>query len=198
MAEEELLGGLLEPTNEAYAVAKIAGIKICQAYRRQYGCDFISVMPTNLYGPSDNFDLDTAHVLPALIRKFHEARVRGDSEVVIWGSGLPRREFLFVDDLADACYLLMQVYSETQHINVGTGEDLSIAELAATIRDQIHPDAELVFDTTKPDGMPRKLLDVSRIHELGWRHRTRLRDGIAATYRWYQEVESQSASLGTG
>jgi GDP-L-fucose synthase len=185
MKEEYLLTGRLEPTNEAYAIAKIAGIKLCQAYRRQYGCDFISAMPTNLYGPGDNFDLESSHVLPAMIRKFHDARVAGTNEVVIWGTGAPRREFLHVDDLADACLFLMQRYADAEHINVGTGEDLSILELARLVRDVVHPAAELTFDRTKPDGTPRKLLDVSRLHALGWQHRIGLRDGIAATYEWF-------------
>jgi GDP-L-fucose synthase len=185
MKEEHLLTGTLEPTNEAYAVAKIAGIKLCEAYRRQYGDDFISAMPTNLYGPNDNFDLASSHVLPAMIRKFHEAKVAGEREVVIWGTGAPRREFLHVDDLADACVFLMQHYDGSTHINVGTGEDLSIRELAELVASIVYPAASLVFDTSKPDGMPRKLLDVSRLHALGWRHRINLRDGIAQTYQWF-------------
>ena len=167
MKEEHLLTGRLEPTNEAYAVAKIAGIKLCEAYRRQYGCDFISAMPTNLYGPQDNFDLESSHVLPAMIRKFHDASVAGTKDVVIWGTGAPRREFLHVDDLADACLFLMQRYDSASHINVGTGEDLSILELAELVRDVVNPAANIVFDRTKPDGTPRKLLDVSRLHHLG-------------------------------
>jgi GDP-L-fucose synthase len=185
MPEEALLTGALEPTNESYAIAKIAGIKLCQAYRTQYGDDFISAMPTNLYGPGDNFDLTSSHVLPAMIRKFHDARVAGVREVQIWGTGSPRREFLHVDDLADACVFLMDRYDGTTHINVGTGEDLSIRELAEMVRSIIHPEATLTFDTSKPDGMPRKLLDVSRLHGLGWRHRIALADGIAATYAWF-------------
>jgi GDP-L-fucose synthase len=185
--EESLLTGLLEPTNEPYAIAKISGIKLCQAYRRQYGCDFISAMPTNLYGPNDNFDLQSSHVLPALMRKFHEAREQGRDEMVVWGTGSPKREFLHVDDLADACLFLMRHYDEDSHINVGTGEDLSIRELAETIRDIVAPGVRLTFDPTKPDGMPRKLLDVSRLHALGWRHRIELREGIAQTYRWFRE-----------
>jgi GDP-L-fucose synthase len=185
MKEEYLLSGLLEPTNEPYAVAKIAGIKLCQAYRRQYGCDFISAMPTNLYGPNDNFDLESSHVLPALIRKFHDAKVAGRNEVVIWGTGSPRREFLHVDDLADACLFLMERWDEDQHVNVGTGEDLTIKELAEMVRDIVHPKAKLVFDAGKPDGTPRKLLDVSRIHALGWRHKIALADGIESTYVWF-------------
>ncbi len=190
MSEDELLSGPLEPTNEAYAIAKIAGIKLCEAYRKQYGDCFISAMPTNLYGPNDNFDLTSSHVLPALIRKFHEARENGERSVEIWGSGTPRRELLHVDDLADACLFLMDRYNEGQHINVGTGQDLSIRELAETVRDVVYPDAVLRFDTTKPDGMPRKLLDVSHLHALGWRHRIELRDGVESTYRWFLEHQS--------
>jgi GDP-L-fucose synthase len=185
MKEEHLLTGLLEPTNEPYAVAKIAGIKLCEAYRRQYGSNFISAMPTNLYGPNDNFDLTQSHVLPALIRRFHDARVAGSAEVTIWGTGSPRREFLHVDDLADACVFLMDRYDETGHINVGTGEDLSIRELAEALKDVIHPGATLRFDASKPDGAPRKLLDVSRLHGLGWRHRISLHEGLATTYAWF-------------
>jgi GDP-L-fucose synthase len=201
MTEAQLLTGSLEPTNEAYAIAKIAGIKLCEAYRRQYGSNFVSAMPTNLYGPNDNFDLVSSHVLPAMMRKFHEAKVAGTREVVIWGTGTPRREFLHVDDLADACVFIMERYEDAQHINVGTGEDVSIRELAETLRDLIYPDADLVFDTTKPDGMPRKLLDVSRLHALGWRHRIELREGVAATYRWFLEnvthlLERSGASVG--
>ncbi len=185
MPEEALLTGALEPTNEAYAVAKIAGIKLCEAYRRQYGCDFISAMPTNLYGPHDNFDLNSSHVVPALMRKCHEARVAGEPSVAVWGTGRPRREFLHVDDLADACVFLMRHYSAEGHINIGTGEDVSIAELAALVRDVVYPEASLVFDSSKPDGAPRKLLDVSRIHAMGWHHRIALADGIRATYDWF-------------
>ncbi|HSB62478.1 MAG TPA: GDP-L-fucose synthase [Vicinamibacteria bacterium] len=185
MKEEHLLSGRLESTNEPYAVAKIAGIKLCQAYRRQYGCDFISAMPTNLYGPNDNFDLASAHVLPALIRKFHDALAAGRPEVEIWGTGTPRREFLHVDDLADACVFLMRRYDGAEHLNVGTGEDQTIRELAEIVRDIVHPGASLVFDASKPDGTPRKLLDVSRLHALGWRHRIGLREGIESSYRWF-------------
>lgn len=187
MREEYLLSGPLEWTNEPYALAKIAGIKLCESYRTQFGCDFISAMPTNLYGPNDNFDLNSSHVLPALIRKFHDAKSSHSPDVAIWGSGTPRREFLHVDDLADACVFLMNHYDESTHINVGTGTDLSIRELAETVRDIVYPQAELVFDAAKPDGTPRKLLDVSRLHQLGWRHRTELKDGIRATYRWFVE-----------
>ncbi len=192
MREEYLLSGALEPTNEPYAVAKIAGIKLCQAYRRQYGCNFISAMPTNLYGPNDNFDLTSSHVLPALIRKFHEAREGGRDEVVIWGTGTPRREFLHVDDLADACLYVMRHWEEEGHINVGTGEDLSIRELAELVRDVVHPSARLTFDRSKPDGMPRKLLDVSRLHGLGWRHRIPLREGILSSYKWFLSHRSMA------
>ncbi len=187
MTEAQLLTGALEPTNEAYAIAKIAGIKLCQAYRRQYGSNFISAMPTNLYGPNDNFDLASSHVLPAMIRKFHEARTAGAREVVIWGTGNPRREFLHVDDLADACVFIMKRYEAEEHVNVGTGEDISIRELAEILKEIIYPDAVLTFDSSKPDGMPRKLLDVSRLHALGWRHKVSLRDGIADTNRWFVE-----------
>ncbi len=188
--EEYLLTGPLEPTNESYAIAKIAGIKLCQAYRRQYGCDFISAMPTNLYGPNDNFDLTSSHVLPALIRKFHDAkelsaRTGEPAQVTVWGTGSPCREFLHVDDLADACLFLMRHYQRDEHVNVGTGEDLSIRELAELIRSIVAPQARILFDSDKPDGMPRKLLDVSRLHELGWRHSIDLKQGIRQTYEWF-------------
>jgi len=186
MTEDVLLTGALEPTNEPYAIAKIAGIKLCQASRRQYGCNFISAMPTNLYGPGDNFDLESSHVVPALIRKFHAAKEHGEREVEIWGTGTPRREFLHIDDLADACLFLMARYEDDEHINVGTGEDISIRDLALLIRDIVHPHAELVFDTSKPDGTPRKLLDVSRLTELGWTASTPLRQGLEATYEWFR------------
>jgi GDP-L-fucose synthase len=185
MKEEYLLSGPLEGTNEAYALAKIAGIKLCQSYRTQYGCDFIAAMPTNLYGPYDNFDLTSSHVLPAMIRKFHDAKMEGREEVVIWGTGTPRREFLHVDDLADACLFLMDHYNAAEHINVGTGQDLSIRELAELVREVVHPEARLMFDRGKPDGTPRKLLDVSRLHNLGWHHSRTLRDGVASTYEWF-------------
>ena len=185
MKEEELLNGPLEPTNEAYAIAKIAGIKLCQAYRTQYSSDFISAMPTNLYGPNDNFDLSSSHVLPAMIRKFHDAREAGRAEVVVWGTGTPRREFLHVDDLADACVFLMNNYNDAMHINVGTGEDLSIRELAELVRRVVHPAATIVWDDSKPDGTPRKQLDVSRLQALGWRHRVSLGEGIESTYQWF-------------
>jgi len=192
MAEQALLTGVLEPTNEPYAIAKISGIKLCQAYRRQYGCDFISAMPTNLYGPNDNFDLQSSHVLPALIRRFHEAHARGDHEVTVWGTGAPRREFLHVDDLADACLFLMRDYDGEEHINVGTGEDITIRELAEMVRATVAPEVRLRFDSGKPDGAPRKLLDVSRLHALGWRHRIGLREGIESTYAWFQDSQRGS------
>jgi GDP-L-fucose synthase len=185
MAEDALLAAPLEPTNEPYAIAKIAGIKLCESYRRQYGCDFISAMPTNLYGPQDNFDLTSSHVLPALMRKFHDSKIEGRRDVTIWGSGAPKREFLHVDDLADACLFIMRRYSDARHINIGTGEDLTIRELAEMVRDAVYPDARLVFDPTKPDGAPRKLLNVSKLHTLGWRHRIALRAGIESTYQWF-------------
>ena len=187
MTEDCLLTGPLEPTNEWYAIAKIAGIKMCQAYRRQYGFNAISLMPTNLYGPGDNFDLANSHVLPALLRKFHEAKVSRTPQVVVWGSGTPRREFLHVDDLADACLFLMQGYDEEAIINVGVGEDVSIAELAALVQRVVGYEGDIVFDASKPDGTPRKLLDVSRLGSLGWRARIGLEDGLRQTYRWYQE-----------
>jgi GDP-L-fucose synthase len=185
LREEYLLSGELEPTNEPYAVAKIAGIKLCQSYNRQYGTRFISVMPTNLYGPGDNFDLNSSHVLPALIRKFHEATVENAPEVGVWGSGTPRREFLHVDDLADACTFLMEGYEESEIINVGVGEDIRIAELAQTIKEVVGYQGRIVFDTSKPDGTPRKLLDVGRLAALGWKAKIALRDGIESTYAWY-------------
>ena len=196
MREEELLTGPLEPTNESYAVAKIAGIKLCQAYRAQYGCDFISAMPTNLYGPNDNFELESSHVLPALMRRFHEAKIHGRPEVVVWGTGSPRRELLHVDDLADACLFLMRHYAGDGHINVGTGEDLTIRELAETVREIVAPGIGLTFDATKPDGAPRKLLDVSRLHRLGWRHTIGLREGIEKTYAWFESSYGKVAAGG--
>jgi GDP-L-fucose synthase len=185
ITEEMLLTGPLEPTNEWYAIAKIAGIKLCQAYRRQYGHDFISAMPTNLYGPNDNFDLADGHVLPALIRRFHEAKQSGLSPVEVWGTGTPRREFLHVDDLADACLFLMRNYSDDSHINVGTGVDLTIRALAEKVRDVVFPDATLRFDTSKPDGTPRKVLDVTRLRTLGWEASITLDVGLAETYEWF-------------
>ena len=195
MTEEALLAGPLEPTNEFYAVAKIAGIKLCQAYRRQYGRNFISAMPTNLYGPNDNFDLTSSHVLPALIRKFHDAKQSRTTQVSVWGSGRPRREFLHVDDLASACVFLMEHYDGEAHINVGTGEDLSIRELAEMIRDVVHPQAQIVFDTSRPDGPPRKLLDVTRLRDLGWAPKLPLRAGIESTYRWFLDHQADARGL---
>ena len=183
--ESELLAGPLEPTNEGYALAKITGIKLCQTYRRQYGCNFISAMPTNLYGPGDNFDLSGGHVLPAMIRKFHESKVEGRTTVEIWGSGSPLREFLHVDDLADACTFLMEHYSGDDHINVGTGIDVSIRTLAEMVAEIVHPEARLVFDRSKPDGTPRKLLNVDRLESLGWQASVPLHEGIRSTYTWY-------------
>lgn len=191
LEESSLLTGPLEPTNQWYAVAKIAGIKMCQAYVRQYGWNAISVMPTNLYGPGDNFDLNTSHVLPALLRKFHTAKETGAPSVTIWGSGMPRREFLYVDDLADALCFLMDRYDSPEIINVGCGEDITIAELAALIREIVGFRGELEFDRSKPDGTPRKLLDVGKTAALGWRPRTKLADGIAATYEWFRANASR-------
>ena len=185
--EEYLLTGPLEPTNEWYAVAKIAGIKLCQSYRLQYGLNAISLMPTNLYGPGDNFDLQSSHVLPALIRKFHDAKANGAPEVTIWGTGSPRREFLHVDDMADAAVRLMEMYDEPEIVNVGTGEDVTIRELAELVREVVGFTGRLVFDTSKPDGTPRKLLDVSRLRALGWSPKIPLGEGIAKTYAWYLE-----------
>jgi len=195
MTEEALLTGPLEPTNEPYAIAKIAGIKLCQSYRAQYGANFISAMPTNLYGPCDNFDLTSSHVLPALMRKFHDASIGGARDVEIWGTGRPRREFLHVDDLADACLFLMDNYTGDSHINVGTGVDLSIRELAELVRDVVYPEAELRFDSSKPDGAPRKLLDVGRINRLGWKASIELREGVESTYAWF--LEHQRVLAGT-
>ena len=194
IAEHQLLQGELEPTNEAYALAKISGIKMCSSYRTQYGCDFISAMPTNLYGPNDNFDLQGSHVLPALIRKFHEAKLEGRKEVMIWGTGSPLREFLHVDDLADACIFLMDNYDDPEHINVGTGDDLPIRELAYIVRDIVHPEGELVFDTSRPDGTPRKVLNVEKLEKLGWKSSINLRDGIESTYKWFLEM-SESGEI---
>jgi GDP-L-fucose synthase len=183
--EEYLLTGALEPTNEWYAIAKIAGIKLCQAYRAQYGLNVISLMPTNLYGPGDNFDLKDSHVLPALIRKFYEAKTESRSEVVIWGTGTPRREFLHADDLASAAVFLMQRYDDSEIINVGTGEDITITELAQIVSSCVGYSGRIVFDKSKPDGTPRKLLDVSRLHALGWRHSISIDAGVLATYQWF-------------
>jgi GDP-L-fucose synthase len=185
ITEDQLLTGPLEPTNEWYALAKITGIKLCQAYRQQYGSNFISAMPTNLYGPNDNFDLQSSHVLPAMIRKFHEAKESGDPRVEIWGTGSPMREFLHVDDLAGACLFLMENFDEAEHINVGTGQDLTIRDLAELVGSIVYPDADLVFDSSKPDGMPRKVLDVSRLRGLGWQPTIPLPEGIRSTYEWF-------------
>lgn len=182
LKEEYLLTGVLEPTNEPYAIAKIAGLKMCDAYRTQYGCNFISVMPPNLYGPNDNYNLESSHVLPALIRKFHEAKKYQNPEITIWGTGNPRREFLHVDDLADACYFLMHKYNEAGFINIGTGEDLSIQELGLMVKQIIGYKGTITYDTTKPDGTPRKLLDVSKLHALGWHHQISFDEGIAKVY----------------
>ncbi len=187
MPEDALLTGPLEPTNQWYAIAKIAGIKLCQAYRRQYGCDFISVMPTNLYGPGDNFDLASSHVVPALIAKVHHAKVTGADAVEIWGTGSPKREFLYVDDLADAVEHVMRTYSGEEHINIGTGTDVTIAELAELVAKVVGFTGRLVFDPSKPDGSPRKLLDVSRLQALGWTARTALEDGLHRSCRWFLE-----------
>jgi GDP-L-fucose synthase len=185
ISENSLLTGPLEPTNEWYAIAKIAGIKLCQAYRRQYGFNAISAMPTNLYGPGDNFNLETSHVMPALIRKFHEAKVHGSATVVVWGSGKPRREFLYIDDLADALVFLMQRYDSEELLNVGWGEDLSIRELAQQVKATVGYDGAIEFDASKPDGTPRKLLDTTRLKSLGWNPRVRLEEGLRKTYEWY-------------
>ena len=185
LKEEYLLSGPLEPTNEWYAVAKIAGIKLCQAYQRQYGCKFIAAMPTNLYGPGDNFDLEKSHVLPAMIRNFHEAKLKRSPSVTLWGTGKVLREFLHVDDLADACMFLLQEYDDPEIVNIGVGDDLKIADLAAIVRDVVGFEGQIVYDASKPDGTPRKLVDTSKINALGWQANTGLRDGIESTYRWF-------------
>jgi GDP-L-fucose synthase len=194
--ESALLTGPLEPTNDAYAIAKIAGVLHVQALRRQYGLPYVSAMPTNLYGPGDNFHPRHSHVLPALIRRFHEARESGDAVVTVWGSGRPRREFLHVDDLARACLLLLQRYDAPEPINVGTGQDVTVAELARTVADVVGYRGRIAFDTGKPDGTPRKQLDVTRIRELGWRPAVKLRDGVAATYAWYREQATDRDATG--
>jgi len=186
LKEDYLLTGLLEPTNEPYAIAKIAGIKMCDAYRSQYGCDFISVMPTNLYGPNDNYDLQNAHVLPSLVRKFHEAKLNNSPEVTIWGSGSPKREFLHADDLADACVFLMNTYSEEGLVNIGTGEDISISDLALMIKEVVGYEGAIVYDSSKPDGTPRKLMDVSKLSQLGWTFSIPLKKGLELVYQDYQ------------
>ncbi|MFN8296317.1 MAG: GDP-L-fucose synthase [Chitinophagales bacterium] len=185
--ESYLLSGFLEETNEPYAIAKIAGIKLCESYKRQYGCDFISAMPTNLYGPSDNYDLNNSHVLPALIRKFHEAKINNVPEVVMWGSGSPYREFLHADDLANALYFLMQNYDGEEFVNCGSGVEITIKDLALLIKDIVGYEGNIVHDTTKPDGTPRKLTDVTKIHNLGWQHKINLRDGITSVYKEFSE-----------
>ncbi len=195
MKEEYLLTGELEPTNEPYAIAKIAGLKMCEAYNRQYGTNFIAVMPTNLYGPYDNFDLDNSHVLPALIRKFHEAKLEGKPVVEIWGTGEPRREFLHVDDLAEACLFLMEYYAGNDLVNIGIGEDITIQNLAYLIGEVLGFQGDLVFDTEKPDGTPQKLLDVTRINNLGWKARIGLREGIRETYKWYLEMRDNENQI---
>ena len=186
LKEDYLLTGLLEPTNEPYAIAKIAGIKMCDAYRSQYGCDFISVMPTNLYGPNDNYDLQNAHVLPSLVRKFHEAKINNAPEVSIWGSGSPKREFLHADDLADACVFLMNTYSDEGLVNIGTGEDISISDLALMIKEVVGYEGAIVYDASKPDGTPRKLMDVSKLSKLGWNYTIPLKKGLEMVYQEYQ------------
>ncbi len=183
LKESYLLTGLLESTNEPYAIAKIAGIKMCEAYRAQYGCNYISVMPTNLYGPNDNYDLQNSHVLPAMIRKFHEAKVRGDQSMELWGTGSPMREFLYADDLAEACLFLMETYNEAELVNIGTGVDVTIKELAETVQKIVGFTGEIKWDTNRPDGTPRKLMDVSKLHGLGWKHRIELSDGIQLAYQ---------------
>ncbi|MFH1195235.1 MAG: GDP-L-fucose synthase [bacterium] len=192
LKEEYLLTGELEPTNEPYAIAKIAGIKLCESYYRQYGCNFFSVMPTNLYGPFDNYNLQTSHVIPALIRKFHEAKLKNEKEVVVWGTGNPKREFLFVEDLAEAVYFLMNTINAgdlykngISHLNIGTGVDMTIAELAEIIKKVTGFSGEIIFDTTKPDGTPRKLLDVTRLTDLGWKYKTSLEEGLRIAYEWF-------------
>lgn len=187
LKEEYLLTGLLEPTNEPYAVAKIAGIKMCDAYRAQYGCNFISVMPTNLYGPNDNYNLKSSHVLPALLRKIHEAKINNDPQVTVWGTGTPKREFLHADDMADACFYLMQHYNEEGLVNIGVGQDISISDLAHMIQEIVGYTGKLVFDTTKPDGTPRKLMDVSKLHSFGWKASITLKEGITQVYQDIQK-----------
>lgn len=187
MKEEYLLSGYLEPTNEAYAIAKIAGLKMCQFFKRQYGDNFISCMPTNLYGPHDNYDLNNSHVMPALIRKFHEGKVNNSPQVEVWGTGKPIREFLYVDDMADACVFLMENYDGEEHVNIGTGEEVSIGSLAEMLKEVVGFEGELVFNTGKPDGTMRKLTDVSKLHGLGWKHRVELRYGVERAYGWFKE-----------
>lgn len=190
LKESYLLSGYLEPTNEPYAIAKIAGIKMCEAYRAQYGCNFISVMPTNLYGTNDNYDLVNSHVLPAMIRKFHEAKEIGASDMTLWGSGSPMREFLHADDLAEACLFLMEQYNESELVNIGTGEDVTIKNLAALVKQIVGFQGEIVWDSTKPDGTPRKLMDVSKLHGLGWHHKIALEDGIKLAYQDFLKLNA--------
>ncbi len=192
LTEDYLLTGPLEETNEPYAIAKIAGIKMCDAYRSQYGCNFISVMPTNLYGPNDNYDLKNSHVLPALIRKFYEAKQNGNSEVVVWGTGTPKREFLYADDLADACVFLMETFNEPGLVNIGVGDDLSIKEFAQTVKEVTGFEGDIVFDTSKPDGTPRKLMDVSKLHSLGWKHKVSLQEGIELAFADFLKKHQQT------
>lgn len=189
--EEYLLSGYLEPTNEAYAIAKIAGLKMCQFFKKQYGDNFISCMPTNLYGPNDNFDLSNSHVMPALIRKFHEAKVNNDLMVEVWGSGKPLREFLYVEDMADACVFLMENYEGDEHVNVGTGAEVSILSLAEIVKKVVGYEGKVIFNADMPDGTPRKLLDVSKLHELGWRHNVELEEGVKLAYEWFREEGSK-------
>jgi len=196
LKEECLLSGPLEPTNEWYAVAKIAGIKMCQAYQRQYGCKFIAAMPTNLYGPGDNFDLEKSHVLPAMIRKFHEAKLGQKPAATLWGTGKALREFLHVDDLAEACLFLMEKYEHPEIINIGTGQDQSIADLAGIVRDVVGFEGEIVYDASKPDGTPRKLVDVGKINSLGWQAKINLREGVAQTYQWFLDNQTELRGIG--
>ncbi|HRO42057.1 MAG TPA: GDP-L-fucose synthase [Flavipsychrobacter sp.] len=191
MKEEYLLTGLLEETNEPYAIAKIAGIKLCEAYRDQYGCNYIAAMPTNLYGKGDNYHLQNSHVIPALIRKFHEAKVSGNATVEIWGSGKPLREFMYVDDLADGCLHLMRHYNDKLFVNIGTGEEITINDLAQLVKDVVNFEGEITFDTTKPDGTPRKLMDSTRLHTMGWRHKTSLKEGLGKAYEFFKEGEGR-------
>ncbi|MEY4739141.1 MAG: hypothetical protein RLZZ05_525, partial [Bacteroidota bacterium] len=195
MKEEYLLTGLLEHTNEPYAIAKIAGIKMCDAYRAQYGCNFISVMPTNLYGPNDNYDLQNAHVLPTLIRKFHEAKQNGDPAVTVWGTGTPMREFLHADDLADACCFLMENYNQDGLVNIGTGEDVTITQLALLIKEVVGYEGDLIYDASKPDGTPRKLMDVSKLTNLGWKYSIELKDGLKQVYNDYKNSQTSTSPL---
>jgi GDP-L-fucose synthase len=195
LKEEYLLTGLLEPTNEPYAIAKIAGIKTCEAYRSQYGCDFISVMPTNLYGPNDNYDLEKSHVLPAMIRKFHEAKVNQATNVTLWGSGSPMREFLYADDLAEACIFLMQTYSEAGFVNIGTGTDVTIKTLAELVQKAVGFTGEIIWDASKPDGTPRKLMDVSKLNALGWKHSIELSEGIGMAYQDFLKQHCNKTNL---